>query len=129
MAITVAVLDTAPHSVLYEITEDGTAAATVQQDVPGDLAAGPLADLIGSAVTFADQAAAQAAIEEQVDMTVHLVSATPVGATGAPTLALDPNISGAAAGNFRLDLISVKAANGDVAVYQLRMSYRHSIND
>lgn len=126
MAISdITVLDSTPHSVLYQVTEDGNAVDVVPADVPADAATGPLADAL--AQQFADQAAARTYANENLDIVAYHRAAVPAGATGGPIPLVDFDISGAAPGNFEMNLTSVKAANGDTAVYHVRITLRHSI--
>ncbi len=130
MALTATLIEATPHSLAYDIDEAGTAAATLTYDADGDLVAGPLATLLQPAGGFANQAAAIAAFDAAVDCAVYHRAATPAGATAAPVLTVTPQVSApAVANNFRLDLASVKAANGDTAEYRIRISIRHSIVD
>ena len=99
------------------------------RDVPTDLAAGPLNVLLNSAVAVANQAAARNLIYQNCDVEIHRQASTSAGATAGPIPTMDPNIAGGAAGNFRLDFSSNKAANADTAIYIVRVSIRHSIVD
>ena len=130
MAISaIAILEVTPHSISYLVTEDGNAVDVVARDVPADLVTGPLATLLGSLITVANQAAARTLVEANCDFMIHHRASTSAGATSGPTAFVDPNIAGGAAGNFRLDFSSNKAANADTATYVARISLRHSIID
>ncbi len=130
MAISaIAILDTSPHSISYLVTEDGNAVDVVAHDVPADLATGPLATLLGAAIVVANQAAARTLVEANCDFSIHHRASTSAGATAGPTPFVDPNIAGGAAGNFRLDFSSNKAADADTAVYVARLTIRHSITN
>lgn len=132
--MTMAVVEATPYSILYSCTEDGTAAAAETRDILADLTAqgvgsgNPLFDDLNDA--FLSQAAARADFVAKCDPIVHMRSSTPAGATSAPALTVDEDISGGVVvGNFRLVVNVVKAANGDTALFFLRVSYRHSIID
>jgi hypothetical protein len=128
MANTVAVIADTGYQVTLEVTEDGNAAAATTTDLLADaLAAGQAAGSpfqVTMGVAFATQAAARAAALSRLDVEIWAVSAS-----GPVTPIIDWNVSGAAAGNVRLVTNTVKTANGDTAVYRIRLSLRHSIVD
>ncbi len=120
-------LEATAHSVAFTVVEDGNAVDVVQIDVPAVAATGPLADAIAG--IFANQAAALAFVRTQCDIVVYREAGTQAGATAGAMATVIANISGGAAGNFRLDVASEKAANADTATYFVRLALRHSIND
>lgn len=128
MAISaIAVLEATPHCVEYLVTEDGNAVDIVAADVPGDAATGPLATLL--APQLANTAAAVALANANLDIMVYNRANVPAGATAGAALLVTFDISGAVLGNFEMNFTSAKAANGDTAVYVVRISLRHTLVD
>jgi len=124
MANTLTLIEATPNSLCYRMVEAATAAAVLTTDVAGDLVAGPLQDLLTA--SYASQALARTAWEAAVDVSVQARINTPAGGTGGVTPTIDQNVAATA---FRLETNSAKAANGDVATFVLRFSFRHSIVD
>jgi hypothetical protein len=113
------------------VAEAGTAAATTRVDIVSDLQAagvtsGPLIDLLNT--TFATNAAARTALLSRCDVIV-----TPEVMSGATTSELlaeaTTNLLASTSSQFRLNLLTQKAANGDTATFILNVSFRHSIID
>lgn len=135
MAHVTTILQASNALIRYLVTEDGNAAgAAEQRNVLADLTAQgfgagfDLFDVLNNgAAALADQAAARALVYGTCDVDFHVRAAVPAGATAAPVPTLDPNVNGAAVGNFRLDIGVVKAANGDTAVFVVEIAFRHSI--
>ena len=119
MAMTKAIANTTPHSITYVLTEAGTAAAELAVNVIADCAAGPLKTLLSTAV--ADAAAAQALIEDNVDVMLHRRS---VSAGDSADLSIDFDD---AATVFEMNLLTRKGGDTDEAVFVLTLKYRHSL--
>lgn len=135
MAHVTAVVNAYYKTIAYTVVEDNMAVgAAEQRDVLADLTAAgfgsgnPLFDrLNNNGVAFANQAAAQLSVRSNVDIWVYNEAMTTAGATGGAQLLTTPNVSGVGVGNFRLDLLAFKAANGDTASWVLEVRLRHSI--
>ena len=136
MARVITVLSTTGQRIVYSVVEDGTpAGAADKRDVLADLTAGgfnannsPLFQRLNNGnAPIANQADARTLVYGRIDTIQNLRAAAPAGATGAPQVTLDPNISGALAGNFRLDIGCSKAADADTATFIVELSFRHSI--
>ncbi len=132
MAHTLTLLDASTLRADILVTEAGTAAASVNHnlatDPAGALAAGgALLAAIGPTATFADTAACQAFLDENLDVKAYLRSAS--GVT-TPALVITAVASApATAGNFRLTLNVHKPVNGDTSVWALVIKIRHSLTD
>jgi hypothetical protein len=111
------------------VGETGVAAAAIEFDVLAALTAqgftaanSPL--FAGLNAAFANDAAAQAYVDQNCDVISYL-TASSVGTTVITFNGIAPG--GAVAGTFRLRVLGVKAANGDTATAKARITLRHSI--
>jgi hypothetical protein len=78
----------------------------------------------GLSAAFADQAAARAYLYQNIDLIEYFIA----DSTGTASTLYDANVSApATAGNFRLVITGVKAANGDTYTKKCRFTLRHSI--
>ena len=119
---------TTAYATLLDIAEAATAAAGESVNLPSLLAAAGLTTansplFAGVNTAFADQAAARTFLNNNLD----LIEYTTAASVGTSTTLFDANVSGAAAGNFRLVITAVKAANGDTYTKQCRCALRMSI--
>jgi hypothetical protein len=119
---------TTPYASLLDIAEAGTAAAAENVNLPALLAAAGLTStsplFAGINAAFADQAAARAYLNANLDLIEYLTAAS----VGTSATLFDANIAGGVvAGNFRLVITAVKAANGDTYTKKCRVALRHSI--
>ena len=111
-------------ALLQDILADlGAAGQGIQPTVAGVTPPPPpLFALLNNA--FPNQAAAQGTVEQNISLIcVHRTQS----AGDNCTLQVDPNISGAGVGNFRLSLLTAKGAAGDTASWILEVRFRHSI--
>jgi hypothetical protein len=120
MAHTVTVLSETENGVVLEIEEDATAAALVSTDIVAALtnAGSALGSILGA--EFADQAAAIAAL---AGLTVEAFA---VEALNPATPIISANVSGAGAGNFRLETNMAKAAGTDTSKWIARFGAPYS---
>jgi hypothetical protein len=120
---------TTPYASLLDIAEAGTAAAGESVNLPSLLAAAGLTAtnsplFAGINAAFADQTAARNFLFQNLDLIEYYTAASV--ATSETTY--DANIAGGVvAGNFRLVITAVKAANGDTYTKKCRCTLRHSI--
>ena len=120
---------TTPYASLLNIDEAGTAAAAENVNVPALLAAAGLTAtnsplFAGINVAFADQAAARTYLNANIDLIEYFTAAS----VSTSETTYDANIvGGVVAGNFRLVVTTVKAANGDTYTKKCRLALRHSI--
>lgn len=122
---------TTPYATLLNIAEGGSAVNPETVDILALLAAAGLTTTnsplyAGLNAAFADQAAARAYLFANIDL-IEYFTALPVATATSETL-YDANVSApAVAGNFRLVITGVKAANGDTYTKKCRFALRHSI--
>jgi hypothetical protein len=119
---------TTPYASLLDIAEAGTAAASESVNIPSLLTAAGLTStsplFAGINAAFADQAAARAYLNANIDLIEYFTAAS----VGTSETTYDANIAGGVvAGNFRLVVTAVKAANGDTYTKKCRFALRHSI--
>lgn len=120
---------TTPYASLLNIDEAGTASAAENVNLPALLAAAGLTTtnsplFAGINKAFADQADARAFLNANLDL-IEYYTASSVATS--ETL-YDANIvGGVVAGNFRLVVTAVKAANGDTYTKKCRCALRMSI--
>ena len=132
MAHTLTLLDASVLRADILVTEAGTADAQVAHDLKVDpasalIAGGALALAIGAAATFADAAAAQAYLDESMDVDAYLRTAS--GVT-TPALLITAGVSApAVAGNFRLILSVQKPLATDTCTFALCVKIRHSLTE
>lgn len=140
-ATTLTASTTTPLSSLLNIAEAGTAAGAETVDILALLAnfyvgtSSPSAAQIaamqatyplyaGLSGTFADQAAARAYLQQSLDIADYFTAAS----VGTSVTLYDANVSAPnVAGNFRLVITAVKAANGDTYTKKCRFALRHSV--
>lgn len=139
MAHTTTPIRASLYEVVYTVAEAaGAAGAAEQRDVLTDMAAlltvaqraaSPLYTLLNnSGVAFTNQAAARTAVQGNLRISLRPTAiAIGAGGTGVPVLNLDPNVSGAAVGNFRLDIAAIKQHNDNTGSWVVTIEYRHSI--
>lgn len=124
------VLKATPNQILLSIDEVAGAANTYQMDILGLLTAAGITRgglfTFASAV-YASQAAARTAARPVLRINVRNTAAASGGGAAFPVVGIDENVSGALAGNFRLDLTGIKDNNADTASYQIQVEYRHSV--
>ena len=132
MAHTLSLLDVSVLRADILVTEAGTPAAPVSHDLavdpPGSIIPDGALDLsIGPAVAFADAAAAQAHLDQNMDVNAYLRSATPAA---TPLLTITAGVSAPATpGNFRL-ILNVQKSDGPVtALIAMSVKIRHTITD
>jgi hypothetical protein len=133
MAHTLSLLDASIVRADILVTEAGTAAASAAHDLNADPAGalvalnGILIASIGPNAQFADAAAAQAHLDQNLDVDVYCRTAS--GVT-TPVLVVTAGVSAPAVnGNFRLILNVQKALDADTATFALSIKTRHSISD
>jgi len=120
---------TTPYASLLDIAEAGTAAAGESVNLPALLAAAGLTAansplFAGINAAFADQTAARAFLFQNLDLIEYYTAAS---VSTSETL-YDANIAGGVvAGNFRLVITAVKAANGDTYTKKCRCALRMSV--
>lgn len=120
---------TTPYATLLNVAEAGTAAAAETVDVLVLLAAAGLTIansplFSGLSQAFANQAAARTYLFANIDLMDYLTASS----VGTSATVFDADVSApAVAGNFRLVITAVKAANADTYTLKGRFALRHSI--
>lgn len=120
---------TTPYASLLNIDEANTASAAENVNLPALLAAAGLTSLnsplfAGINKAFADQADARAFLNANLDLIEYYTASS----VSTSETTYDANIvGGVVAGNFRLVVTAVKAANGDTYTKKCRCALRMSI--
>lgn len=129
-ATTLTASTTTPYATLLNVNEAGTAVGLETVDIIALLTAAGLTAansplMAGLTQAFANQAAAQAYLDQNIDLLTWVWDAAvtiPVG------IRLNANVSApAVANNFRLEVRGSKTNNADAYQTKVRFTLRHSI--
>jgi hypothetical protein len=120
---------TTPYATLLNVAEAGTAGAAETVDIVALLTAAGLTIansplFSGLSQAFANQAAARTYLFANIDLMDYFTASS----VGTSATVFDADIvGGVVAGNFRLVITAVKAANADTYTLKSRFALRHSI--